>query len=130
MDWETAHAVQCSKSRTLTKVIDLIFEIESFEQQSVIIKGLLQSDRLEQDMVTIGINPSLSNSELYVHRCLENIKKLYTYAIKCDDQQQYKAVIEAALVSTADIFSNNGPMSSGSSMHFRNPVARKSKSKC
>ena len=41
MDGKTAHAVQYYKSRELTKVIDLIIEIASFEQQCAIIKGLL-----------------------------------------------------------------------------------------
>ena len=54
MDGETSHAVRCSKSCALTKVIDLILEIESFEQKCVVIKGLLHSDRLKQHMVTIG----------------------------------------------------------------------------
>ena len=55
MDGKTAHAVQYYKSRELTKVIDLIIEIASFEQQCAIIKGLLYPDELKQHMVTIGI---------------------------------------------------------------------------
>ena len=50
-----SHASQCTKSHTLPRVIDLILEIESFEQQCVILKRLLQSDRLEQHIKTIGI---------------------------------------------------------------------------
>ena len=57
---ERGHSAQCSKSRALTEVIDLILDIESFEQQCVIIRGLLQSDRLKQHMVTIGIDQALS----------------------------------------------------------------------
>ena len=37
---ETAHDAQFSNSRVLTKVIYLVLNIESFEQQCVIIKGL------------------------------------------------------------------------------------------
>ena len=37
----------------------------------------------------------LINSEVYEHRLLENIKKLYKSARKCDNQKQYKAIIEA-----------------------------------
>ena len=37
-------------------------------------------------MVTIGVDQSLSNSAMYGHRCLENIKKLYKSDVKCDDQ--------------------------------------------
>ena len=45
-DGKYAHAYQCDKSSALTKVIDLIIEIESFEQKCVIIKVFFQSDRL------------------------------------------------------------------------------------
>ena len=38
-------------------------------------------------MVTIGVDQSLSNSTIYEHRCLENIKKLYKSVRKFDDQQ-------------------------------------------
>ena len=63
---------------------------------------------------------------MYKHRCLENIKKLYTSAGKCDGQQQYKYIIEASLVSNPGIFTNNIPMSPGPSVTVRYPSARKS----
>ena len=56
MGGKTAHAAHCSKSHLFTEFIDLILEIELFEQQCVILKLLLQSDRLKQHMVTIGID--------------------------------------------------------------------------
>ena len=62
-------------------------------------------------MVTIGVDQSLSNSAIYEHRCLKNIKKLYKYAGKCDDQQQYKVIIEAEMVSTHEEITENSPMS-------------------
>ena len=37
--------------------------------------------------------PILSNSDLYEHKYLENIKKLYWYAGKFDYKQQYKAIL-------------------------------------
>ena len=37
---------------------------------------------------------------MYEHRCLGNIKNLYKSAGQFDDQQQYKVIIEAAMVST------------------------------
>ena len=79
MDGKTSHAAQCTKSRALTKMIDLIIEIEWSEQQCVIIKELLRSERPKQHMVTIGVNQSLSNNAMYEHICMENIKKLYKY---------------------------------------------------
>ena len=94
MGGKTAQDTQYLKSRALTRVIDLILDIESFEQQYVILKGLFQLDLLKQHMVTIGIDQQLSNCTVYEHRCLENIKKLYTYAGKCDNQLDFKAIIE------------------------------------
>ena len=38
----------------------------------------------EKHMVTIGVDQSLSNSAVYEHRCLENIKKLYKSVGECD----------------------------------------------
>ena len=55
-------------------------------------------------MVEIGVDQSFSNSAMYENRCLENIKKLYKYAFKCDCQQQYKAIIESVMVSTPEGF--------------------------
>ena len=49
-------------------------------------------------MVAIGIYQSLSNSDLYEHRCLENINKLYKNAGTCDYQQKYKSTIESVMV--------------------------------
>ena len=90
----TAHPAQCLKSRALTKVIYLIIDIESFEQQYFILKDLLQSDWMKQHIITIGIDKLLSNCEMYEHRCLVSIKKLYTYDGKCNYQIQFKAIIE------------------------------------
>ena len=71
MDEETAYAALCSKSHALTKLVELFVGIDSFEQQCVILKGLLQSDLLKQHMVTIEIDPSLIYSAIYEHKCLE-----------------------------------------------------------
>ena len=53
-------------------------EIELFEKQFSILKGLLQSDRLRKGMLTIVIYQSLSNYTMYEYRCMETTKKLYT----------------------------------------------------
>ena len=93
MGGKTAHNVQCYKLRAWNKLIDLILDIESFEQHHVIIKELLHSDWLKQHMGTIGIDQLLSNCAMYKHRCLEDIKKLYTYARKYDAKQHFKEVL-------------------------------------
>ena len=49
-------------------------------------------------MVIIGVYQLVSNRAILEHTCMENIKKIYTYAGKYYDQQQYKAITEAAMV--------------------------------
>ena len=41
---------------------------------------------------------------------LKTSKKLYKQAGKCDDQQQFKDIIEAAIVSTPEGFTNYSPI--------------------
>ena len=68
----------------MTKVIDSVIYIDTFEKQCVVLKGMLQSPRLEYHMNTIGIGQYLSNNALYEHKCIQNIKKLYKHASKCE----------------------------------------------
>ena len=77
----------------------MFFFIDTFEQQCVVLKVLLQSPRIKDHMRTIGIDQSLINSALFEHMCLQNIKKLHKYTGKCDYQQQLKEIIEDAMVS-------------------------------
>ena len=78
-------AARCIKSRIMTKVIDYVLSVDTFEQQWVMLKGMLQFPRLKDRVQTIGIDPSLSNNTIYEHKFLENIKKLYKQADKYDD---------------------------------------------
>ena len=77
-------------------------------------------------MVTIGLDQLLSKSAICKHRSLENIKKLYTSSHKCDNQQEYKYVLEAATVSTPERFTDNSPVSPGNFLTFRKPSKIKS----
>ena len=70
----------------MTKVIDYVISIDTFKQQCVVLKGMLQLPRLKYHMKTIGIDPTLRKNAIYEHKCLENIKNLYKQAGKCDDQ--------------------------------------------
>ena len=54
---------------------------------------------------------------------LLNIKKLYKSSVKCDDQQQYKAIIESAMVSTPEGFTDNCPMDVGTLGTLLNPIS-------
>ena len=94
----------------MTKVIDLFIEIESFDNQRVIIKGLFQSELLKQHMVTIGVDQLLSDSTIHEHRCMEKIKKLNKSSIECNNQQNYKVILETSMISKHEGFIENSQM--------------------
>ena len=77
-------------------------------------------------MGAIGVDQSLSNSALYEHRCLVNIKKLYKVAVKCEYQYRYKAIIGSALFSITKVCTDNSLMTPNSYVSTKNPSARKS----
>ena len=77
-------------------------------------------------MNTIGIDQSLSNNDLFEHKCLQNIKKLYKHAGKCDNQQQFKDILEANMVYTSEGFIYNIPISPMTPTPAKKPSARKS----
>ena len=55
-DCKTAQAARCIKSRIMTKVIDYVISINTFKQQCVVLKGMLESTRLKDQVQTIGID--------------------------------------------------------------------------
>ena len=63
-------ASRCIKYRIMTKVIDYVLSIDTFEQQGVVLTGILQSPLLNYHVHTIGIYQSLSNNAIYDHKCL------------------------------------------------------------
>ena len=63
-------------------------------------KCMLQSSRLEYHMDTIGIDQSSFARSSFEHTCMNNIKKIYQHAGKCDDQQNLKDIIDGAILST------------------------------
>ena len=73
---KTAQADRSIKSRILTKVIDHVLSIDTFEHQCVVIKGMLQSPRIKDHMKTISIDQSLSNNALYEHKCLQKNQEI------------------------------------------------------
>ena len=103
-------AARCIKSRIINKVIDSVISIDTFEQQCVVLKSMLQSPWLKYHVQTIGIDQSLRKNAIYEHKCLENIKKLYKQYGKCDDQKQLKDILAADMVSTTELFTNNSPL--------------------
>ena len=73
---ESYQATRCIKSRMMTKVVDFVLSIDIFEQQCVVLKGVLQSPRLKYHAQTTGIDQSLSKNSIYEHKCRENINTL------------------------------------------------------
>ena len=49
IDGKSAQVAKCVKSRIMTKVIDCVISIDIFEQQCVLLKGMLQSLRLIEE---------------------------------------------------------------------------------
>ena len=98
IDVKSSQTAKCVESRIMTKVIDYLISIDRFEQQCAVLIGMLQSPRLKYHMKTIGIDQSLNNSDILEHICLKNTKKLYQHDGNCDNQQQFKDIIEVAMV--------------------------------
>ena len=57
---------------------------------------------------------------------MNNIKKIYQHAGKCDDQQNLKDIIDAAILSTPEGVTDNSPNVHMSSKPVKKPSARKS----
>ena len=53
---KTAKASKCIKSGIITKVIDCVLSIDTFGQQCVVLKGMLQSTCLKNNVKAIGID--------------------------------------------------------------------------
>ena len=124
-DGKTAQATKCIKSRIIIKVIYSVLFIDTLEQYCVVLKAMLQSPRLKYHVKTIGIDQLLNNNALFEHKCLQNIRKLYNHAGKCDYQQQFKDILESTMVSTPKGFTNNSPRSPTSPTLVNKPRARK-----
>ena len=97
-------AARCIKSRIMTKVIYSVLSNWFIWTKFVVLKGMLKLPRLKDHVHTIGVHPSLIKNTLYEHKCLEHIKRWYKQAGECDDQQQFKDIIEADMVSTPEGF--------------------------
>ena len=72
---ENVQAAQCAKSKSKTKVMVTIFEIDPFEHKFVVIK-VCCSLNIFKKYGSYWSRPIIKNSFLHEHRCLENIKKL------------------------------------------------------
>ena len=57
---------------------------------------------------------------------MSNIKKIYKDTGKCDDQQNLKDILESALLSTPEVFTDNSPNVHMTSSLVKKPSDRKS----
>ena len=87
---------------------------------------MLQSSRLEDHMNNICIDQLLCTRPSFEHKYMNNIKKLYQYADKCDDQQNLKDILDATMVSTIKGVTYNSPNVPLTSTPVKKPSARKS----
>ena len=53
-------------------------------------------------------------------------QKIYKQAVKCEDQQQFKVILENSIVSNTEGFTDNSPISPMKSTPIKKPGARKS----
>ena len=65
---------------------------------------MLQLPRFKDHLKNVGIDQWSSNSALFEHRCLQNIKKLYKHAGKWYNQQQFKDILGDVIVSHPEGF--------------------------
>ena len=86
---------------------------------------MLQSSRLEDHMKNIGIDQSLCNIYSFEHNCTNNIKNIYEHEGKCDDQQNLKDIIDADMVSTPEVGTDNSTNVPIKSTPVKKPSARK-----
>ena len=73
-------------------------------------------------MKTIGIDQSSFTRSSFEHRCMNNIKKIYQHAGKCDDQQNLKDIIDAAILSTPEGVTDNSPNINMTQHQLKNQV--------
>ena len=77
-------------------------------------------------MKTIGIDQSSFARSSFEDKCMNNIKKIYQHAGRCDDQQNPKDIIDAAILSTPEGVTDNSTNVHMTSIPVKKPSARKS----
>ena len=60
-------------------------------------------------MKNIGIDQSVRNTDYFEHNFFNNIKNIYQHASKFDDQQNFKDILQAAIVSTLEEITDDSP---------------------
>ena len=73
-------------------------------------------------MKTIGMDQTSFARSTFEHRCMNNIKKIYEHAGKCDDQQNIKDIIDSSILSTPERVTDNSP-----NVHMASKPVKKTK---
>ena len=60
-------------------------------------------------MKIIVIDQSLCYRYYFEHKCLNNIKKIYQHAVKCDDQQNLKDILDDDMLLTPEEVIEDSP---------------------
>ena len=100
--------------------------MDKFEHTYAVIKCMLKSSRLKDHIKKIGIDKSLCTRYSFERRCMNNIKKIYQHAGKCDYQQNLKDILDDSMVSTTEGVTYNSPNVSMASKKVKKTSARKS----
>ena len=77
-------------------------------------------------MKTIGIDQSSCTRSSFEHIRMNNIKKIYQHAGKCDDKQKIKDIIYDDILSTPEVVTDNNPNLHMTSTPVKKISARKS----
>ena len=77
-------------------------------------------------MNNIGIELLSFTRSYFEHIYMNNINKIYQHAGKCDDQQNLKDMIDAAILSNPEGVTDDIPNVPMTSTPFKKPSARKS----
>ena len=86
---------------------------------------MLQSSRIAYNMKTIGIDQSSFTRSSFEHIYMNNIKKIYQHVGKCNYQQNFKYILEAAILYTPEGFTYNILNVHMTSSPVKKPSARK-----
>ena len=77
-------------------------------------------------MKPIGIDQSLFTKTSFEHKCMNNIIYIYQHAGKCDDQQNLKDILDAAIMCNPELVTDDIPNLPMNQTTVEKPSARKS----
>ena len=82
-------ADKCVKSRIMTKIIDFILSIDTFEPFFCVI-GMLKSPRLKDHMKTIGVDQSFRNRASFENKVWNKMKRYINMLVSVMTKETFK----------------------------------------